>query len=449
MKNFKLYSLLLLVLTFLVMPNTNALENSGVLQQNQKIWLYFDGTKFISSNSNTSDPGYPNFSYKHSDTTALICESGIYVDFEVGATCNYDSNYSNSDKSIGVAYLINDFTGVLGGKQWLEDSLESYYWLELSTLYYLGKYTPQPGKNFMNNVYDKITLTNGKTFAKTQQDAKAYAEKYSKAGYSNPVEINLSANEIVFTNGNDGYYYSQKIYVTDVNNNMDLSKSSISDTTNFILTESTDSNGKFYQIKISKDKVTTNELSVSLTVSGSYEYYKAQIFDCSQDYQNVISTLTNKVSDSETKTISGKIVANSVTIKKVDSNNNYLKGATLEIQDENGNIVNYCQDENGNNNAICRWVSTDKPYEIEDLPIGKYYLVETIAPEGYELNKEKVLFEIKGDGTITDVVMKNQLYVEVPDTLSARSSLLLAIAMFDIALGIGIITYVKKNKIKE
>ena len=39
--------------------------------------------------------------------------------------------------------------------------------------------------------------------------------------------------------------------------------------------------------------------------------------------------------------------------------------------------------------------------------------------------------------------------VDVPNTLSTNSALLIAIAMFDIALGIGVITYVKKNRIKE
>lgn len=139
-----------------------------------------------------------------------------------------------------------------------------------------------------------------------------------------------------------------------------------------------------------------------------------------------------------------------VKISKLDATGKKeLPGATLEIQDENGNIIKYCKGENGNIGAECKWISTDKPYEIEGLPVGKYYLIETIAPKGYQLNTEKVMFEVKNDGSITEVVMENELEVEVPDTLSSKSALLLTIAMFDIALGIGIVTYVKRNKIKE
>lgn len=126
-----------------------------------------------------------------------------------------------------------------------------------------------------------------------------------------------------------------------------------------------------------------------------------------------------------------------------------LPGATLEIQDKAGKVVEFCTDANGEKNKPCKWVSTDKPYEIEGMPNGTYYLIETLAPKGYVLSKEKIEFKVDGNEAIVEVEMKNELEVKVPDTLSSRSVLLIAISMFDIALGIGIITYVKKNKIEE
>ena len=45
--------------------------------------------------------------------------------------------------------------------------------------------------------------------------------------------------------------------------------------------------------------------------------------------------------------------------------------------------------------------------------------------------------------------MTNHIDVSVPNTGASRSALLLSIAMFDIAIGIGIFTYVKKNKVEE
>lgn len=141
---------------------------------------------------------------------------------------------------------------------------------------------------------------------------------------------------------------------------------------------------------------------------------------------------------------------NKITISKLNSaDKQLLAGATLQIEDTEGNVVKYCTDEKGNKGAECKWVSTDKVYEIEGMPLGTYYLVEISSPEGFELNSNKIEFVIDSKDEVIEVIMENQLEVKVPDTLSSKSSLLLAIAMFDIALGIGIITYVKKNKVEE
>lgn len=177
---------------------------------------------------------------------------------------------------------------------------------------------------------------------------------------------------------------------------------------------------------------------------------------------NKISKTMEIVIDANGKiTVDGKehtgviVIKNTLTEAEISKisvvDNKELKGATLEVLDSENKKISCTVIIDGKKETLkeCSWVSSDKPVKIVGLPIGKYYLQETIAPEGYDLNTEKVMFEIKGDGTVTKVQMKNALSVEVPDTLSARSALLVAIAMIDIAIGIGIITYVKKNKIQE
>ena len=198
-----------------------------------------------------------------------------------------------------------------------------------------------------------------------------------------------------------------------------------------------------------KDVEKTTQVIVTITVTKSIE--QARNYDCGEGYQTITPYEVETVEKKATKEISGTIVPKpKVVISKLDaSGKNELAGATLEIQDEKGNIVKFCVDKEGNKNTECKWVSTNKPYEIEDFPAGKYYLVETIAPKGYELNKEKIQFEVKEGVVVTKVVMENQLEVEVPDTLKSRSVILLVGAMVTIALGVGLIVYAKNKKIKE
>lgn len=72
-----------------------------------------------------------------------------------------------------------------------------------------------------------------------------------------------------------------------------------------------------------------------------------------------------------------------------------VEGAELIIQDSNGNEVE-------------RWVTTDKPYYIEKLPVGTYTLTELTAPGGY-VTAETIEFTVADTGEIQKADMKDDV----------------------------------------
>ena len=88
-----------------------------------------------------------------------------------------------------------------------------------------------------------------------------------------------------------------------------------------------------------------------------------------------------------------------VNVEKVDSKKNPVVGAKLEVHDKDGKVVE-------------SFNSAEKAYEIKRLPVGKYTLVETKAPNGYEV-ADPVDFEVTETGDVLVVSMTDLLETEV------------------------------------
>ena len=93
---------------------------------------------------------------------------------------------------------------------------------------------------------------------------------------------------------------------------------------------------------------------------------------------------------------------------------NYLKNGNLEIikkDADNGKVVPNTKIEiyTENDELIYTGMTNeDGKIILNKLPIGKYYIIETVASEGYRINNEKIYFEIKRNNQNIKVTLKNE-----------------------------------------
>ena len=122
-----------------------------------------------------------------------------------------------------------------------------------------------------------------------------------------------------------------------------------------------------------------------------------------------------------------------------------LPGATLQIIDEDGNVVE-------------EWVSADEAHLVEGkLIAGKEYtLREIIAPDGYEIANE-IKFTVNADGTVTEVVMYDEqtpdletpptVIIDIPHTgVSADNSAELYLVATAVIMVFGMVICKKNDK---
>ena len=149
---------------------------------------------------------------------------------------------------------------------------------------------------------------------------------------------------------------------------------------------------------------------------------------------------TVKITVKEDGTVDPVVMKNEKTeleISKQDATTGKeLPGAHLVLKDANDKVID-------------EWDSTDTPHKIKGLANGEYTLTETIAPEGYDLNKETVKFTMKDDGTVTKVIMKNtptKVPEEVPPEQVPTGDIPIIMVVILAILSIGFVIYYHYNQ---
>ena len=168
----------------------------------------------------------------------------------------------------------------------------------------------------------------------------------------------------------------------------------ISDGTNHIVTELPAGDYTLKEIAAPDGYVIATDIEFEVFADGTIKIRNVDSTAISEDGNPLIVMV-----DDTTKV---KISKRDITTDKE------LPGATLQIIDENGNVVE-------------EWVSADEAHLVEGkLIAGKEYMLrEIIAPDGYEIANE-IKFTVNADGTVTEVVMYDEHTpdLETPPTVT-------------------------------
>lgn len=156
----------------------------------------------------------------------------------------------------------------------------------------------------------------------------------------------------------------------------------ISDGTNHIVTELPAGDYTLKEIAAPDGYVIATDIEFEVFADGTIKIRNVDSTAISEDGNPLIVMV-----DDTTKV---KISKRDITTDKE------LPGATLQIIDEDGNVVE-------------EWVSADEAHLVEGkLIAGKEYtLREIIAPDGYEIANE-IKFTVNEDGSVTEVVMYDE-----------------------------------------
>lgn len=191
---------------------------------------------------------------------------------------------------------------------------------------------------------------------------------------------------------------------------------------NLVFSGETDSNGEITinNLKLGKYYIIEKE------AASGYVLTKEKVYFEIKDNNEIVKA------EMKNKPIAGKLEFTKLDI----STSEPLPETLIEIYDNNDNLV-FSGRTNNEGKII-----------LDELKYGRYYIIEKEAPTGYNLNSEKMFFEIKEDGEVVKATMVDEkVIVEVPDT--EKNDYTIQISAILIGLATGVIFYEESKKRKK
>ncbi len=347
------------------------------------------------------------FKIKDLDTNTYICQNVTYPNAET--VCEFATNKDG--------YLYTPYY-LYGGNYELEEidqKINGYLWNKNKIKFTIDKNTEFIKDSKLGNILEiKFTNKEVKGEIIINKVGEQLVLKDNSFNYEN-----VSLNDVAFS-----LYAAKNIYSGD--GTLIFKKDTLIGTYNTI-------NGT---IKIS-----------DLYLGDYYVIEKKTLDNYVLDKEKYYITLAYKdqytMTVSETLNLKNYLQKGKLTFTKKDDNNELLANAKIAIyyytyNEEKATLIyEGLTNESGN-------------ITLDNLFIGKYYLIETMAPEGYSLNNTKLYFEIKDNNTEVNLemvdkkVLTEELIYDVPDTYSNLDNIINIIVIVLSILSY-LIVYEKKN----
>lgn len=330
-----------------------------------------------------------DFNYKQTKNgTVIYClEYPKDVPTE-GMTLSYEK-----EADAGLTYIIKNG---YPNKKFTGDSKKDYYLTQVAVWLYLDQSTTG-----LNLIKRDMTTKTGTMYTALNSLVEG-AKKAKKAGYStSSMKLNVSKNQLTLSD--DGkYYISEQIGVTasNIEGNYKVSLTNAPSGTLIQTVKGKNAtefaqNTKFIiKVPVTSIEKLTNSFTVNVNSTGSID--KTYIYTTGNSkYQKMLVASLYPVTKALADKATLNIATDKVIINKTNSETGKnIAGATLVIKNEKGEVVE-------------EFVSTTKSKVIMNLPVGKYTITETKAPNGYEKTDKVYTFEITNKGKENKIDVPN------------------------------------------